>query len=324
MDRTGQTVRLREGAVPTRFKAFPKHLKRVIKIRNPATKRSLQESSCPNEDLEVNIEVPSSSSSQIQPNAPSTPGVPSTLLAESGLVYPSPTKRKRIELEHSYVIKDSPRKIIKRSNQKIFDLKRKLNVSQQRVRRHRQKVKSLKTVIKHLKSEHKISSTCEEMLKETVSGVPLEIMQRITSGKKGKYPEELKKFALTLQFYSSKAYEYIRQTFDLSLPHQSQIRRWYSKIPAEPGFTEPAFKAMKEKAEEAKKNGGEIVCSLMLDEMAIKNQVFWDVHDQKYRGYVDLGYDVNDDSLPHAKDALVFMAVCVNASWKVPCAYFFY
>ena len=38
---------------------------------------------------------------------------------------------------------------------------------------------------------------------------------------------------------------------------------------------------------------------------------------------MDLGNDFeDDDSTPHAKEALVFMVVCVNSSWKIPCAYF--
>ena len=32
------------------------------------------------------------------------------------------------------------------------------------------------------------------------------------------YPEELRKFALTLSFYSSKAYNYVRKTFSQTLP----------------------------------------------------------------------------------------------------------
>eukprot|EP00794_Sanderia_malayensis_P002761 gene2761-3192_t len=42
---------------------------------------------------------------------------------------------------------------------------------------------------------------------------------------------------------------------------------------------------------------------------------------EKYRGYVDIGDCNDDDSLPVAKDVLVFMVVAVNNSWKVPCAY---
>lgn len=58
----------------------------------------------------------------------------------------------------------------------------------------------------------------------------------------------------------------------------------------------------------------------MMDEMAIKKHISWD--GKKYRGYVDLGNDVDDDSLSVAKDALVFMAVGIKDSWKVPCGYF--
>ena len=41
---------------------------------------------------------------------------------------------------------------------------------------------------------------------------------------------------------------------------------------------------------------------------------------KRYQGYVDLGSGTDDDTLPIAKDALVFMVV---SSWKVPCGYFF-
>ena len=143
-------------------------------------------------------------------------------------------------------------------------------------------------------------------------------MKRIvaTKGKSGEgisYPPELKSFALTLQFYSSKGYKFVRKTFNLALPHQSQIRKWYSVVPAEPGFTELAFNALKQKAEI---DINETVCSLMLDEMAIKKHVSWD--GKKYRGYVDLGTDAEpDDSAPVTKDALVFMVVHINGHWKV-------
>ena len=59
----------------------------------------------------------------------------------------------------------------------------------------------------------------------------------------------------------------------------------------------------------------------MLDEMAIKKHVAWD--GKRYQGYVDLGSGTDDDTLPIAKDALVFMVVSLENSWKVPCRYFF-
>lgn len=38
------------------------------------------------------------------------------------------------------------------------------------------------------------------------------------------YPPELRSFALTLHFYSLKAYDYVRETFDTCLPHPSTLQ----------------------------------------------------------------------------------------------------
>ena len=126
---------------------------------------------------------------------------------------------------------------------------------------------------------------------------------------------------MTLQYYSAKAYEHVRTTFNLALPHQAQIRKWYSKIPAGPGFTQPAFDALKVHVEKKKGENKQVLCSLVLDEMAIIKHVSW--NGKSFLGYVDLGCDVNDDdSSPVAKNALVLMVVALNESWKVPCGYF--
>ena len=92
----------------------------------------------------------------------------------------------------------------------------------------------------------------EGFLKERFPGTTLEILNRqlTTKGKPGrgiKYSSELKSFALTLQFYSSKAYDYVRKSLNYALPDKSVIRSWYSKISAGPGFTKPAFSALKVK-----------------------------------------------------------------------------
>ena len=81
-------------------------------------------------------------------------------------------------------------------------------------------------------------------------------------------------------------------------------------VAADPGFTKPAFNALKVKVQEANKIEKEVVCSLMIDEMAIKKNISWD--GKKYHGYVDLGNGVVDDTLPAAKDTLVFMVVSLK------------
>eukprot|EP00795_Rhopilema_esculentum_P007373 gene7373-13113_t len=182
---------------------------------------------------------------------------------------------------------------------------------------------SLKSVVKDLKKKGMISEACLNQLQHSLAGIPLEMMKRLTSQKKTgkgvKYSPEIKSFALTLQFYSAKPYEFVRRTFNYALPHQAQIRRWYSKIPAEAGFTEPSFLAIKRKVESSNEK---VVLSLMLDEMSIRKHIAWD--GTKFRGYVDLGCgNESDDSSSVAKEVLVFMAVSVNGAWKIPLAYFF-
>ena len=55
-----------------------------------------------------------------------------------------------------------------------------------------------------------------------------------------------------------------------NLQHQSQIRKWYSKIPGGPGFTEPAFQALDVCMHQAQEQNKQIVCALMFDEMEIR------------------------------------------------------
>ena len=53
----------------------------------------------------------------------------------------------------------------------------------------------------------------------------------------------------------------------------------------------------------------------------IRRQVEWD--GKMYTEYVDFGSQVDDDSLPVAKEALVFLIVSITGRWKIPVAFFF-
>jgi len=70
------------------------------------------------------------------------------------------------------------------------------------------------------------------------------VFSRKKSDKRYRFSEELRSFAITLQFSSSTAYHFARKTLNLALPHPAQIGKWYRKVPAEPGFMEPAFDAL--------------------------------------------------------------------------------
>jgi len=71
----------------------------------------------------------------------------------------------------------------------------------------------------------------------------------------------MRSFSITLKFYLAKAYKYL-----LYLPE--------------------------------KRDGQDIICSLVLDEMAVRKHVDWD--GEKFRGYVDIGTEVVDDASPES------------------------
>ena len=127
----------------------------------------------------------------------------------------------------------------------IANLKKMVKAKSKKVSRLKSKVKSLQQKIMMMKRKQKMEKKCEEFLVEKFSGPSLEIFTRIMKSKSPrKYTTNMKSFALTLHFYSSKAYNFLRNSFSFALPHPKTITRWYSKIPADPGFTEPAFKAL--------------------------------------------------------------------------------
>lgn len=111
----------------------------------------------------------------------------------------------------------------------------------------------------------------------------------------------------------------MRESFNRSLPHPITISRWYKTIDGSPGWSQEAINTLKNKVAQAGKQH-KLFCNLVLDEMAIRKRIEWD--GKKFYGYVDIGTNFQSDSLAEAKQALVFMVVCINAPWKVPVGYF--
>lgn len=132
-----------------------------------------------------------------------------------------------------------------------------------------------------------------------------------------KYSLELRKFAVTLNFYSPKAYQFIRREFNSALPCPRTLSKWYTHVNAEPGFTKEALNTL----ELACKNTQTpIYCALMMDEISIRKHL--DFNNDKYFGFVDFGSEIQSDCVDQATECLVFMVVAINFSWKLPVGYF--
>ncbi|KAG8232339.1 hypothetical protein J437_LFUL012929 [Ladona fulva] len=122
------------------------------------------------------------------------------------------------------------------------------------------------------------------------------------------FPAEFMTSALTLNFCSPKAYNYVRKKFNASIPHPSTLRRLCSTVKASAGFTYEILPTLQRTARE--KHPVTVLGALSMDEMAIRRHVEWD--GKRISGYIDYDTGLDSDNLPVAKEALTFMLTAVN------------
>ncbi|CAL1295611.1 unnamed protein product [Larinioides sclopetarius] len=290
--------RLKPDAIPTKFE-FPDHLQRNEKPR----KRRIEEGEC------STVTVVSANRKKFRYIGD---------FEEKDME--SPTKaRKLLSLAKSH--NEISRKKIQELRRRNRSLVKKVLTLEEIIRKMKEKVLTLEEIIRKMKKKALISDSAGSVLKLSVpDGSCSKLLQRLQKNGCKEYPPELRAFALTLSFYSNKAYKYVRKVFLNALPHHRTLRKWYKSIDGEPGFTSAALSALQMKALDASKNNKRVLCALMVDEMSIKKHIEWD--GKKFCGYVDLGTDIDDDQMPIATQAYTFLLNSVNGNWKIPIGYF--
>ena len=103
----------------------------------------------------------------------------------------------------------------------------------------------------------------------------------------------------------------------LHLPCPSTIRCWAAAINCEPGFLTNVIQHLQNSLEEEDKD-----CFLLVDEMAIKKEVVWDIKNKKFAGNTDYSSILAEEQDSIATNALVVMAVGLKRPWFHPIAYF--
>lgn len=141
---------------------------------------------------------------------------------------------------------------------------------------------------------------------------------------RSKFSTAVKEFAFSLNFYSPRAYSYVRQKFNYNLPHPSTLRQWYAKSDAdgEPGFCQAGLNCMKQLADNEKQNGKQFFCTLAFDEIFIRHHVQYNDSQKKFMGFVTYGHDENEP-LPVATQAIVFLVNGINVPISIPVAHQF-
>ncbi|CAH1738656.1 unnamed protein product, partial [Aphis gossypii] len=224
------------------------------------------------------------------------------------------------------VINDSPNRLrLKRTVSSLANINilksKKIKLLNQKVKRQGKKIASMKRVIETLKKNNLVNYDTSELLSSSF-GKHKDMLCRFVDNNQGKklrkkYSQELRRFAITLHFFSARAYNFIRNEFSTVMPHPRTLSKWYAHTNANPGFTSETLKILKLKC---KNSDHPIVCGLIIDEMAIRHHVEWD--GKNYHGYVDFGAGIDSDKSDIASECFVFMLVSINERWKIPVGYF--
>ncbi|XP_071743723.1 LOW QUALITY PROTEIN: THAP domain-containing protein 1-like [Lepeophtheirus salmonis] len=209
-NRTLDVVRLRENAVPTIFKAFPPRLQEEV-ARTRRKRKS-----------------PTRRSSSLLKKVKPTPGPKIDLsLFEA---------KENVQLDHPYSLPSA--QVIKQKLQWQTNMISELADRSKKYRCQRNKISkklgNMVDVLKDLRSKRMLSEEALSIL-DVMSDVPKNLLKRMqlgsgVKGSRSSYSPELRAFALTLSFYSTKAYNYVRKTFDLCLPSLSTIRNWSNNV----------------------------------------------------------------------------------------------
>ncbi|KAK6488668.1 THAP domain-containing protein 2 [Huso huso] len=207
-DRTGQTVRLREDAVPTIF-VLPDCRGKKVKGPQQTTTNSKGEMPVGNSSL-----------------AP-------------------PVKTIDIYQDHNYCLASlaaAKEKILDLKDH-LEAARKKLKVCQQRERRMHVYWREMKDLVLHLERSKLIPpGFASEVIASTLRAMSLKSLKnemKVLPSSEQLYSYDLRRFCLTLYFYAPDAYKFVGCHLDL--PHSNLVREWADVSSETPGFTEEPF-----------------------------------------------------------------------------------
>lgn len=120
------------------------------------------------------------------------------------------------------------------------DSKKKVRLMQQQIRRKNDQLITLRSMLEDLKNKQALKAN-QAKPTNTLGGLTGELYERLIQQKSNVVPKcyspNLRCFALTLQYYSPRAYEYVREEFGNCLPHPKTLSSWYRTVDGEPDIS---------------------------------------------------------------------------------------
>lgn len=139
----------------------------------------------------------------------------------------------------------------------------------------------------------------------------------------------VRNFCLTVSYHSPKAYDYIRGVFNNHLPHPKVLKSWYanSDCCSDEGIQQSCLDKLKRIAQDyEKQHKSTLLCSLVFDEINIRRQILYSMHQTEFIGYVqppENGDEASMTKKKNATQAIVFILNGIETNFEFPVAYYF-
>ncbi|KAF2893282.1 hypothetical protein ILUMI_12891 [Ignelater luminosus] len=190
--------------------------------------------------------------------------------------------------------------------QVVTQQKKKCKILNEDKKKLEKQILSLKDLVEDLKQRRLLSDEASAAIMDSTPDSLKNILERQLVARNAKFTPELRAFALTLHYYSPRAYNFVREEFNNLLPHPDTLREWYMVIDGSPGFSKESFNALKMQVKQDKN----IIINLVIEKMSIRELV--EYSNGRFYGYVDLGmgsehdgdHDNKDEAIPERANLL--------------------
>ncbi|XP_064482840.1 uncharacterized protein LOC135395673 [Ornithodoros turicata] len=203
---------------------------------------------------------------------------------------------------------------------------RKTRDLRKRIERLERIVDSYKTELKKLKEDDDVD-TFQYMKNRAAESNPqaMFLMDQVRNFKKKspRWSEDTLRHSIVLRHLSTRAYKHVRSQGLLKLPSRNTLQNYIGISSGETGFNT----LVKCRLEAELQNLGTAqsrTCSLIIDEMQIKQKLQYNKQHDAFVGQVDVG-PLNKDAKQQvlANSLLCFLLNGLSSSFRVPVAYFF-
>ena len=198
----------------------------------------------------------------------------------------------------------------------MLELKRRLRIKNDALRHLKRQKEKEKRQGKHNLSVQAIIKSVQPSLKPCDL---LVLTSQLKNGnrKRNHYSTEFKMLCISICYKSPSCYKFL--TRRLSFPSQSTILNWTGKIEIYEGFDPNLFKLLSERVSRLPEQ--DRVCTLMIDEVALKSHVDYDRKRKKFIGVGPSKEKVGE--VEYHSEAIVFMLSGLKKKWRQAIGYFF-